>query len=48
MTQHLAPGRILHMNVGAHAMHCLSFVFLPYGSSKASLIGTGDSISEKN
>ena len=27
MTQHLAPGRVLFMNVGAHAMHCLVFFF---------------------
>ena len=44
MTQHLAPGRIIHMNVGAHTMHCLASSLLPYGASKASPY---DSISEK-
>ena len=31
MIQHLAPGKILLMNVGAHATLYLAFSFLPYG-----------------
>ena len=31
MIQHLTPGKILLMNVGAHAIHYLAFSFLPFG-----------------
>ena len=35
--QHLAPGKILYVNVWAHVRHCLASSFLHYGISRANL-----------